>query len=180
MIYLDFATGFNLPPYWRDHKVAIKDTNENVTPSMASGKLFQDPLSIKWEEEAVWWDFPFDPVVSIAGKNTIVKRNVLKINPVGNRRGSIKEIWSQDDYEIDIAGLLTGISGRLPEDDLYKLRMYLEARKPLEVNGELFNLFNISKIVIESYSLPFTKGNENQMYNIKAVSDDDFDLLVKG
>ncbi|MDR0603584.1 MAG: DUF6046 domain-containing protein [Bacteroidales bacterium] len=180
MIYLNFATGINLPPYWRNHEVLIEGTDKEGKQAIANGKLFQDPLSIKWEDESTWFDFPLDPVISISGKNNIIKRNVLKINNIGNRRGSIKEIWSQDDYEIEIAGLLIGTEGQFPEDALYQLRIYLEARKPLEVVGELFSLFNISKIAIESYSLPFTKSKENQMYNIKAVSDDAFDLLVKG
>jgi hypothetical protein len=34
-------------------------------------------------------------------------------------------------------------------------------------------------MAIEDYALPFTKGVENQMYTIKAYSDDMFDLLVK-
>jgi hypothetical protein len=166
-----------LPPYWRNHPESIEKLHGGITQAIANGNLYQDSLSIKWEDEAVWWDFPLDPVVSISGKNTIVRRDVLKKNNIGNRRGSIKEMWSQDDYEIEIAGVLMGVNGRLPEDDIYKLRTYLEARKPLEVMGSLFNLFYIMRIVIESYSLPFTKGMENQMYTIKAYSDDNFDLL---
>jgi hypothetical protein len=39
-------------------------------------------------------------------------------------------------------------------------------------------IFNIERLVIEDFSLPFTKGVENQMYTIKAYSDDLFDLLI--
>ena len=87
--------------------------------------------------------------------------------------------WAQDDYEINIAGVFMGENGELPENDLRKFRRYCEARKLIEVQSDLFTLFNISQLAIESFELPFTKGVENQMYTIKAYSDDNFDLLVK-
>jgi hypothetical protein len=46
------------------------------------------------------------------------------------------------------------------------------------MNG-LLTTFNILKIAVESYSMSFTKGLENQMYTIKAYSDDAFDLIAK-
>jgi len=105
---------------------------------------------------------------------------VLKINnSVGNRRGTIKELWSQDDYEIQIAGLFMGENAQFPKQDVAKLRQYAEGRKTLMVQSALFTLFNITKIAIEDYSIPFTKGIENQMYSIKAYSDDMHDLLIK-
>ncbi|MDR1459641.1 MAG: DUF6046 domain-containing protein [Bacteroidales bacterium] len=175
LVYVDKALGFNLPPYWKNQPVEIVDKSTGIKQDYAIGKLYQDPLSIKWEDETQWWDFPLDPVLSISGKNTIVRRNVLKINNNGNRRGSVKEIWSQDDYEIEIAGVLIGAT----DENVYTLRRYLEARKTIEVMNGLLTTFNIVKIAIESYSLPFTKGLENQMYTIKAYSDDAFDLITK-
>jgi hypothetical protein len=95
-----------------------------------------------------------------------------------NRRGSIKEVWSQDDYQISIAGVLIG-DNEFPEEDLRRLRNYMEARKTLMVQSSLFSLFNITQIAVEDYGLPFTKGIENQMYTVKAYSDDVFDLLIR-
>ena len=146
------------------------------------GNLYQCPVRIKWADESddSWWTFPFDPVVSVSGKNIIVRRNVLKQNNEDNtRRGSVKEGWSQDDYEVNIAGVLMDVNGELPEDDLRQLRRYCEARKVIEVESDLFCLFNINRLAVESFELPFTKGKENQMYAIKAYSDDTFDLLIK-
>ena len=184
MIYLNIATGFNLPPYWLNRPVKVLDpeTASGTELSEYLGNLYQCPVRIKWadESDSNWWTLPFDPVVSVAGKNIIVRRNVLKQNNDDNtRRGSIKEVWSQDDYEVNIAGVLMGENGELPENDLRKLRRYCEARKVIEVESDLFCLFNINRLAIESFELPFTKGVENQMYTIKAYSDDVFDLLVK-
>jgi len=184
MIYLNIATGFNLPPYWmnRPVKVLNPETADSKELSDYLGNLYQCPVRIKWEQESNgdFWTLPFDPVVSVSGKNIIVRRNVLKQNNSDNtRRGSIKEAWSQDDYEVNIAGVLMGKDGEFPSEDLLRLRNYCEARKVIDVESDLFCLFNINRLAIESFELPYTKGNANQMYVIKAYSDDNFELLIK-
>jgi hypothetical protein len=201
-IYIPFALGFNLPPYWLNRRVTIlghDDTDgadagvsvvkeiqdeyikddEDVIKGRYLGNLYQAPLSIKLESESEWWKLPFDPVMSVTGKNIIIRRNVLKIDGSNNRRGSIKEIWSQDDYEVNIAGVLIGEDGKRPEADLMKLRTYFEAREPILVSNELFRIFNIERLAIENYALPSTKGIENQTFTIKAYSNDMFELLIK-
>jgi hypothetical protein len=200
-IYIPFALGFNLPPYWLNRPVTVLghddadgtedgmsivrkiknkyEDNEDVIKGKYLGNLYQAPLSIKLENDPEWWKLPFDPVMSVAGKNIIIRRNVLKIDGSNNRRGSIKEIWSQDDYEVNIAGVLIGEDGKRPEADLMKLRTYFEAREPVLVSSELFRIFNIERLAIENYALPSTKGIENQTFTIKAYSDDMFELLIK-
>jgi hypothetical protein len=151
------------------------------------GARFQSPLKIKWEDEKEWWQFPLDPIVTISGRNVIARRNVMKIGNAEKRRGTIKELWTQDDYEINISGVFINewetqadyYEWNLPEWDLRKLRNYCEERKTLQVQSELFTIYNITKIAIESYSLPFTEGVENQKFLIKAYSDDDYDFFIK-
>jgi hypothetical protein len=151
------------------------------------GARNQSPLKIKWEDEADWWQFPLDPIVTISGKNVIARRNVMKIGNIDKRRGTIKELWTQDDYEINITGIFINEyyednmfgDDNLPEWDLRKFRNYCEERKTLMVQSEVFSIYNITKIAIESYSLPFTEGLENQKFSIKAYSDDDYDLFIK-
>ncbi|MCL2130886.1 MAG: hypothetical protein FWH36_00300 [Lentimicrobiaceae bacterium] len=94
-LYVDFALGFNLPPYWRNHKGSIERISDDVTQQEAVGKLHQDALSIRWEEKGDknWWKLPLAPVISISGKNTLIRRNVLKVNNgESNRHGTIKEL----------------------------------------------------------------------------------------
>jgi len=189
--------GFNLPPFWLQNKEVVQRIKENEISVQSIDDIsrhssddikeavlnrpFFDPMRFKWEDEPddAWWQLPFDPVVSVTGKNTLIRRNVLKVNNDNeNRRGSVKELWSQDDYEVNIAGVLIG-NNIFPEDELRKLRQYLEARKVLMVYSELLCVFGIERIAIEDYSLPFTKGIENQMYTIKGYSDNLFDLLVE-
>ena len=122
-----------------------------------------------------WWTLPLEPHVTISGKNVIVKKQVSK----GYIRGTIKERWAQDDYEISISGILMNFeSDDYPAKDVQMLKNMCECAK-LEVASPLFELFSIYRIVVESYSFPFTSGPVNQAYEISAVSDDIYRLLLK-
>ena len=194
-IKINFATGFEMPPFFLQNTEVVKRLDENtvfasyeyIAKGIVDENMKQelmdvphfDKLMLKHENESDWWTLPFDPVISISGKNIISRRNVLKMNDSIIQRGSVKELWSQDDYEVNIAGVLIGTAGEMPKNDLMKLRGYCEARKIVQVRSKLLRIFGIYRLAIEDYALPFTKGMENQMFTIKAYSDNDFDLLIE-
>ena len=183
-MYLNFATGYRVPPYFLNGRQEIKKiTTDKIDKESLLGVACQCPLRVKTEMDSSWWQLPLEPVVSIICKNIIKRRNILKsgISDV-TRRGSVKEIWTQDDYQVSIAGVLIGEEERdLPEEDLIRLKNMCENRGVLEVESKLFTIFNITRLAIESYEFPFTKGMNNQMYTIKGYSDDfnTKDLLVE-
>jgi hypothetical protein len=181
-MYLDFATGFNLPPFWADHPVTILGADAEAKAEDSGeylGNLYQDTLRMRPESGSEWYTFPFDPVISVTCRNNIIRRDVLKVDVAVIRRGSVKEVWSQDDYEVNIAGLFIGNAGEgTPEAHLRQLREFCEAREVVEVESTLFSIFGITRLAIADYSLPFTKGLENQQFVIKAYSDEFFELLV--
>jgi len=119
--------------------------------------------------------FPLDPIVSLSSKNIITRRYVSK----GQTRGSIKEHWSQDDWEITISGVIIESNPDDMEAILLELRKYLDSAKSIEVTCPVFNQMDILRIAVESYDFPFTKGVENQAFVIKGYSDGDYDLLIK-
>ena len=143
--------------------------------------FFQCQLSFKTgEKDEEQWDLPVDPLVSVNGKNVIKRRYVAKANAKDNRRGSIKECWSQDDYEITIAGVLIAKDHASLVEMMKKLREICDKDEAVKVVCEYINeSFNIHYIAIESCSFPLTKGMENQSFTIKAYSDDSYDLLEK-
>ncbi|MDR3287080.1 MAG: DUF6046 domain-containing protein [Prevotellaceae bacterium] len=196
---INFATGFELPPFWLQNKEVVRKLDENsvfasheyISRGIKDDNLKQelmgvrhfDKIEMKFENEPNldenWYTLPLDPVISVTGKNIIARRNVAKINEDTIRRGSVKEIWSQGDYEVNIAGVLIGSKNELPENDLRTLKNICEARQAISIKSRLLEVFGIFRITIEDFSFPFTKGLENQMYTIKAYSDDKFDLLIK-
>lgn len=122
-----------------------------------------------------WWHFPTEPLVSIEGGNIIVKRHVAK----SKNTGSVKERWAKDDFKINIQGsLIHPDLYTYPSDAVAYLEEIVSQHRPIEVLCELFQQLNIHNIVVESYSFPFTKGENVQNFTIDAVSDDMYDLFI--
>lgn len=151
-------------------------TDEQLTEYLvtnARGVPMVFPLSFA-VEGGPWWLLPYEPQVTIQGTNVLVKKQVSK----GIVRGTIKERWSQGDYRISISGILIGDRGRYPSEDVKTLRSYCEAGKVL-VKSPQMELFSITQMVVEDWSIPFTSGQANQAYTINAVSDDIYKLLLR-
>jgi hypothetical protein len=141
------------------------------------------PITLKpqsWNDNRKWM-LPTEPMITIGGGNKLTRRNVAKISNSGKaRRGSIKERWSTDDYTINITGMLTKLDDwTYPKEDFKRLVEIAESREPIIVECDLLLYLGITRIVIEKYDFPFTKGEENQAYTISAYSDDDWDLFIK-
>lgn len=167
-IVRDLEEDYDLSSMSREEAMEALATN-------ALGYPMVFPLELQMEG-GEWWKLPFEPLITITGKNVIIKKRVSK----GSVRGTIKERWCQDDYQINIEGILinTQNRGSYPNEDVMKLRRHCEAAK-LKVRGPLFELFSINQIVVEDYDFPATTGEENQAYKIKASSDDIYKLLLK-
>lgn len=136
--------------------------------------FFQCPLSFMID--GVEWRLPVDPLVSVSGKNVIKRRYVSK----SSNRGSIKECWSQDDYDVNISGVIIAEDAVKLAEHLGNLRKVCNMAESVEIVSEFLNnpsTFGINRIAIESYDFPFTKGLENQSFTIKAYSDDSYKLL---
>lgn len=184
------TTGLKVPPYWLFNqtpvtegdssgyselmKLSVEEMTEQIL-SNALGVPMRMPLEIKREGDSNYWLLPFEPLITITGKNIITKRQVSK----GKIRGSIKERWTQDDYQITIDGVLINTESKnYPSDDVQKLRKYCEAAK-WEVRSPLFEIFSIFQLVVENYDFPFTSGIMNQRYTLSCSSDDTYKLLLK-
>lgn len=181
--------GAKVPPYWLFRHVGVAEVSpddyaqvqalsdeelEEVVRTNALGRPMQFPLRLRLEKAgAEGWLLPFEPMISLTGQNVITRRQVNK----GRVRGSIKERWAQDDYSVTIEGILMGTDGRYPEDDVARLRSFCEAASVTAL-CPLLEIFGISRLVIESWDIPFTSGTNNQNYSIKAYSDDIYKLLL--
>lgn len=176
-----------LPPFIKQEPISINqveaikaETVQTIIGDKIETTIFGTPqavpLKIKLKSESEFWLFPIEPLISIDGKNILIKRNVAK----KRGKGSIKEYWTQDDWAINIQGTLSEPNTEnFPDADLKKLVEYCTAKEPLDVVCPALERLGITRLVIEDYSLPFTKGPENQNFSIKALSDDDWELLIK-
>lgn len=139
------------------------------------------PLLLSINDGLTWFMLPYEPLISVNGKNNITRRKVAKAK---NLEGTVKEYWSRGDYDITITGVLLGakevgdVAECFPKEDFEKLRSYMTAAKSIKVKCPLLELSGINNIVIEDFSWPFTKGENVQAYEIKAYSDSSFKLLL--
>lgn len=190
-LHMQIATGFSLPPVipWKDEVTAQWEQGErraekeqqeayNKGIRAMSSNFYQVPLRLRLSTEAETGGFllPVDPLVSVSQKNIIARRYVAK----SERRGSIKERWSMDDYEITISGVLMTDADNTLAHYIQQLRHYCEAKESVVVVCDMLNsVYDVTRVSIESCDYPFTKGEENQMFTIKAYSDDLYDLLTE-
>ena len=180
--------GYELPPYIsaladlsRDQKqeTAIRQMSPEElqtfvkTNARITNQIF--PFSIKKESESTWWELPLEPVISIKGSNNIVTRNVSK----SKGRGTVKEYWSQNDFEITVNGIFMSEDwNTYPEADVLRLKELFNAKEGLEVKCDILRIFDIFKVVITDWDIPFTKGANVQAWSFNALSDDPTELFV--
>ncbi len=151
------------------------------------------PLSFSFTEGGQKWMFPYEPMINISSGNNIIKRNVAKLSPKNESLtgkfetsfGTVKERWSRKDFEISVTGVLIGsiMQGTaqdcFPKKQMIALFDFLTYAKEIFIYCEPLEILGITKVVVEDYSFPFTKGENVQAYDIKLVSDTATTLLLR-
>ncbi|MCD8177313.1 MAG: DUF6046 domain-containing protein [Tannerellaceae bacterium] len=169
-----------IPPYFIPKKediiTRVNDPGEIIRGYEATKVLYSVmPISLKREEDKEWFTLPLEPLVSVRGRNIIVRRSVAK----SSHKGSVKERWSQDDFEITIQGVVSiNEEEEYPERYVNSLLTLFNERQPIEVDQQILLLLGIKYLVIESVTFPHTKGLQNQNFELKAYSDYPINLLV--
>ena len=184
-----------LPPIsllpFKNNPVKINEPEGNFNPGelwMADAPKSESeqffPFTFIDSETGEKFLLPYEPMLSISSKNNIVKRTVAKIGSEEKQQGTVKERWSRDDFEIKITGVLIGsiltgdVSQCFPRNDFQKLRDILIKKKKWGIYCEPLQLLGINWIVVEEMNFPFTKGENVQAYEISAISDFEYSLLL--
>lgn len=169
-----------VPPYnifpKEDIITTVNDVDKIRENYAAFGVIHsQMPLKLRRSSDREWFTFPVEPLVSISGKNIITRRTVAK----SKEKGTIKERWSQDDYDITIQGIVTEADQeKYPKGYIKSLLELFNERQAVEVDQNILFIFGIKCLAIESASFPHTKGLGNQNFEIKAYSDTPMELLI--
>jgi hypothetical protein len=172
-------------PFQNDTGIASVSSSVSTNKWSANQPLSQDqqyfPLLFSFSENGAKWLFPFEPLINVSGSNIIAKRKVAK-KATG---GTIKERWAQNDYQITITGILIGAIEKgnyeetYPRASMRKLFDFIKSVGFVYVFSDLLNTLGILKIVVEDYRFPFTKGENVQAFEIKAISDNGYRLLTE-
>ncbi|MCL1942805.1 MAG: DUF6046 domain-containing protein [Candidatus Azobacteroides sp.] len=160
----------------KDMAAIVEEKLEDAVRTNFNGFPMVFPLLMKRTDESVYWLLPTEPEISVTGQNNIVTRSVSK----GDLKGTIKENWSQKDYDIVIKGLLMDPESKAyPKKDVQRLRNYCESKVGLDVQCRFLEIFGISKMVVTKCEMPFTEGENTQNFTITAQSDASYDLFIK-
>lgn len=124
-------------------------------------------------------------VVRVTAKKTIVK------TPLMERRGSVKEVYSIDDYVINLKGFLIDQGRVFPEAEMLLLKRLFETNEAVEIINPITNIFLgdakdsgeaflSDKVVIEELDFPEVEGGRNHVkpFTMRLESDTIFTLEV--
>lgn len=105
-------------------------------------------------------------LMSVSKKKDIVKTKVV------NRSSTRKEYITSGDYTIKISGVFTGTSHDIyPTADIEALIRACEAPIPLEIISPYLFRFGITRLVVESFDFPQTRGSyASQNFSINCTS----------
>ncbi|MEM8506239.1 MAG: DUF6046 domain-containing protein [Bacteroidota bacterium] len=117
------------------------------------------------------YEFPNEPLLTISNRNIIQETIVVG----SERKGTVKEFITADDYSIKVEGVLLGRK-EYPAIDADGLVRLCESRVSLPVENDILNLlFGVQEVVINSYGFPPMKGQPySQAYYILLSSNEDF------
>lgn len=121
--------------------------------------------------------FSFDDFVLVTVLITISQtKNIVK-TPIQGRKGTVKEYIGLGDYQVNIAGILTGTNGVYPRTDVQTLKTIVCAPVALTVTSWYLQMFDINSLVIDSYDIGQDEGGySRQPFTITTSSDEQVNL----
>ena len=115
-------------------------------------------------------------VIDMSNKKTIVE------TPMVNRKGSVKEEISIEDWDINIKGIIVSSDYDYPDELVQQLNSWYNLGYALEIINAKTGLIleDQEKVVLKSLRFPEVKGMKNiQPFEMNLVSDYDFQLIIE-
>jgi hypothetical protein len=117
-------------------------------------------------------------VIKMSAKKTIVK------TPLVERKGTVKELYSIDDFNISLKGFVIDEENRIwPEQELTILKKLFDLNEAIEFDNALSNIFldKDTRVVIENLELPEVEGGRKHIrpFSLTLESDSVFTLELE-
>jgi len=102
------------------------------------------------------------------------------------RRGTVREFISMNDYKMSVKGLLIGHDGRFPEDQVAELKTLWERNEALEIKCVLTDIFLLTpehggqdRVVMTNFNLAENPGVEHvRGFTFDLETDQEFELEI--
>lgn len=163
---------------------AVAETEETVVSYLGTPVLF--PVKFKAgtyqfydngeivEREVAEWQLPFSTVVEFN------RAKLLTRTTVGGGKGSIKETYGHDDWQIRIRGIMIHPEDdALPEEDFRRAMEFDEIADVIGVEGKWFEMAGIYQIALEQIALPAMPGFPwCRAFEWRGYSDEPVELIL--
>jgi hypothetical protein len=103
---------------------------------------------------------------------TVSQSKNIVTTAIQGRDGTVKEYIGQGDYSITINGIITGMNGHYPKDEVRDFKDMLNAGVAIEIASWYLQNLDVSTIVIQDYDIEQEAGGYSyQKFSISAISD---------
>jgi len=103
---------------------------------------------------------------------SVTQQKLIVRTQIAGRNGSVKEYIGEDDYMVQIAGIITGNNGQRPLDKILAFKKMLNAPIAIQVASQYLQSLGIEWLVIDSYDLSEEEGGYSyQKFTLNCYSD---------
>ena len=107
-------------------------------------------------------------------------KNIVK-TPVAGRNGTVKEYISDGDFSISVNGQIVSENAMtFPKQKVNELIKILNIPTAISLTSEFLNYFDISSVVVDSFSFPQQQGTRNvQPFSLTLSSDTPVEIQLR-
>jgi hypothetical protein len=197
-LYKLYKTYFNNSPYF----VADKDSQEPLTQEPGylitsenprpRGSIDYSSKNIAFNKigaygQAIWFPIALHKsnqlLIEIEACTIAVNLSKTIIRTaVSERKGTVKECFSIDDYKFTIKGFLLGKNRIVPEDQILLLKEWFETTEPIELHGGYPEIFldESCRVAVGSLDFPEVQGKATYIRPFAMTLETDYiqDLIL--
>lgn len=164
------AKGFDLTGEAANER-QYSDLGSVLRKKDAQGRWYFMPVVLS--HKGMDYEIP-NAVISITGKKTIVETAMV------GRKGTVKELISVDDYDINIVGV--AIDSDFPDAQIQEINDLYNINESVSLKCALTDIFleDEDKVVIKSVEFQEMRGCETaQVFKMSLVTDRSFELILE-
>ena len=121
-----------------------------------------------------WDELTYNAVlITVSQAKKIVKTEI------SGKNGTVKEYIGLDDYNVQVNGIITGLNGVHPKDEVAQLKKMLDAPVPIKVSCPYLQNLGIVNLVVDTYEIGQSEGGYSyQQFAISFIDDIPTELRI--
>lgn len=160
-------------PFNSDIEDKMSLLNTPIFDSLILGELNDKPKYLDLEGI----EREYKPISIDLAIITITQTKNIVTTAIQGKNGTIKEFISDGDFNISINGIIWINDNIYPESEVQKFINIMKIPQSIKIYSNFVNMFGITEIVVNDYSLPQQEGMRNQQpFTINCISDEFINL----